>query len=127
MLLQFICEYLCKFLSFHFSFRGFFKWWTIPCFLFCHEQACLFEFHSLVVILKHNLCFINAVLLLMADLLPPFKPLLFVLAFEFYFSHTFPNFLTIFPLLFSFLSHLPKIYLSITFTIQSVYHVTGEG
>ena len=39
-------------------FCKFFKQWTLPCFLFCHEQACLFEFTSLAVILKHNLHFI---------------------------------------------------------------------
>ena len=116
-----------NFFPFFFFFCGFFKRWTSHCFLFFHEQAYLFEFSSLAVILKCNLRFTNAMLFLMADPLPPSTSILFVLAFSFSFPHTFPNFLTIFPLFFSLPSHLPQISLPITFTIQFVYHVTGEG
>ena len=92
LLLQFICNTYVNFFPFFFFFCGFFKRWTPPCFLFCHEQAYLLEFYSLAVILKCNLRFINAMLFLMANPLPPFTSLLFVLAFSFLFLILFPTF-----------------------------------
>ena len=129
--------------NFFFFFCRFFKQWTLPCFLFCNEQTCLFEFPGLAFILEHNLCFIYAMLLLMVDSLPPFTSLLFVSAFLslffcfffflvfffvffFPFPHTFPQSLTILPFSFPSPSHLPKTSLPITSSIQSVYHVAGE-
>ena len=70
------------FFSFHlFLFASFFEQWAPPYFLSCHEQCSLFEFPSLAVILKHNICFINTILLLAADPLSPFTLLLFSLVF----------------------------------------------
>ena len=62
---------------FSFFFSGFFEQWALPYFLSCCEQCCDFKFPSLAVILKHSFCFINTMLLLMADPLHPFtSPLL---------------------------------------------------
>ena len=67
-----------------YSFLSFFRrvFWTMgpPYFLSCHEQGCPFEFPSLAVILKHNFYFINNMLLLTANTLPPFTSLLLSLA-----------------------------------------------
>ena len=46
------------------------------------EQCCLFEFPSLVVILKHSRCFINFIHFLMADPSLPFVPVLMTLVFK---------------------------------------------
>ena len=73
------------FLSFHLLFfRGLFEQWSLPytytyihiyiyIYIYsCREQCCLFGFPNLAVILKHNRCFINFILFLMADPSPPF-------------------------------------------------------
>ena len=83
MLLWFICKKKKKkrkyflLLLFSFLFFSFFFWVFSkngPHFIFfsCHEQCCLFEFPSLVVILKHSFRFINTMLLLIANPLHPF-------------------------------------------------------
>jgi len=73
----------CPFyLSFFFSFEGFFEQWTPTYHIFffsCHEQCCLFEFLSLAVILKHSLHFINFIPYLMADPSHPFVSVLMTL------------------------------------------------
>ena len=122
--MQFKCKYLCKLI-----FHGFFERWTPPYFLSYYEQACLFEFSSLAIILKHNLCFINAMLLLTADPLPPFTSLLFVSAFSFSFSHTFPTFSQSF--LFRSIHHLtlPKIFypLPLPFNLSTMSPAKGKS
>ena len=80
----------CPFcLSFFFSFAGFFRIVDpslyIYFFLFffsCHEQCCLFEFPSLVVILGRSRHFINFIPYLMADPSHPFVPVLMSLVFK---------------------------------------------
>ena len=81
------------FLSFHLLFlRGLFKQWSIPyTYIYIHiyihiyiyhEKSCLYEFTNLAVILKHNCRFINFILFLMVDPLPPFMPALITWVFK---------------------------------------------
>ena len=80
--------YIYIYIIYFFS-TGFFEQWALPYFLSCHEQGCLFEFPNLAVILKHKFYFINTMLLLAVDPLPPFTSLLLSLVHKLF---PFPSF-----------------------------------
>ena len=82
-------------LSFHLLFFcGLFEQWSLPythiyihtyiyIYIYsCCEQCCLFGFPNLAVILKHSRRFINFILFLMGNSLPPFVPALMTWVFK---------------------------------------------